>query len=179
MATGWLHPKLLLPPNFDQQAQQSAVQHELAHVRHADLVWSVFYRIVCAVFWFHPLAFVLEREVHLWQEVVADQSACMAAATSPAEHAVLILAATRNEPTALIATALSGDGRLVKRRMEAIFQQGSGSKALLLAGILIGFACLAPAWVPYSREVRSIPARSRALAEPINAPSVEMATRAQ
>jgi TonB family protein len=77
VTTGWLRPKILLPRNWRQweQAKLDAVfAHERAHARRADWTVAAMAAVNRSVFWFHPLAWWLERTLARLAEQACDDA---------------------------------------------------------------------------------------------------------
>jgi len=75
MTVGQISPTILLPRGWrewDSAKLQAVLAHEEAHIRRADWAIGVVARINCCVFWFHPLAWWLKREVALLAEFACD-----------------------------------------------------------------------------------------------------------
>ena len=80
MTVGQIAPVILLPKGWrewDPAKLQAVLGHEEAHVRRADWAIGVMARINCCVFWFHPLAWWLKRELALLAEYACDDSALL------------------------------------------------------------------------------------------------------
>jgi GWxTD domain-containing protein len=78
MTVGQITPTILLPigwREWDSVKFQAVLAHEEAHIRRADWAIGVMARINCCVFWFHPLAWWLKRELALLAEYACDDSA--------------------------------------------------------------------------------------------------------
>jgi beta-lactamase regulating signal transducer with metallopeptidase domain len=77
MLIGVLRPIIMIPKETLRRlsiAEKTMVLgHELAHIRRADLLWSLVASGVRAVFFFHPLVWWAERQLRLVQEVGADE----------------------------------------------------------------------------------------------------------
>jgi len=78
MTVGWLAPKILLPiawRAWDSVTLRAVLAHEEAHVRRADWVIGIVARVNSCLFWFHPLAWWLKRELAVLAEYSCDDSA--------------------------------------------------------------------------------------------------------
>lgn len=78
---GWLRPKILLPETWrewDRLHLQSVLAHESAHVRRQDWLTRIASEINAALFWFHPLAWWMRRELEGLAEESCDDKAVSA-----------------------------------------------------------------------------------------------------
>ena len=78
MTMGQIVPTILLPigwREWDSAKLQAVLAHEEAHIRRADWAIGVMARVNCCVFWFHPLAWWLKRELAGLAEYACDDSA--------------------------------------------------------------------------------------------------------
>ncbi|RPJ75998.1 MAG: hypothetical protein EHM24_03165 [Acidobacteria bacterium] len=74
---GILRPVIVLPPDapdWDEGDLRRALVHELEHVRRADWGMQLAARAICAVWWFHPLAWVAWRRLSLEAERACDDA---------------------------------------------------------------------------------------------------------
>ena len=111
-ACGLLHPTIVLPAeceSWSQDRRLAVLLHELAHVRRHDLVGHTLGRLVCAVYWFHPLAWTAARQLRSESERACDDLAleCGTRATDYAEHLLDIVTSVRREGTPMIALAMA------------------------------------------------------------------------
>src|SRR5262249_32384468 len=80
---GFVRPQLVLRGDWrDWPAQKLrvAIFHERAHVARRDPLAALLAQLNCCVFWFHPLAWWLERRVAADAEHACDDEAMRAAA---------------------------------------------------------------------------------------------------
>ena len=80
LTIGQIMPTILLPigwREWDSAKLRAVLAHEEAHIRRADWAIGVMARINCCVFWFHPLAWWLKRQLALLAEHACDDSALM------------------------------------------------------------------------------------------------------
>ena len=78
MTVGQVAPAILLPigwREWDSIKFQAVLAHEEAHIRRADWAIGVMARVNCCIFWFHPLAWWLKRELALLAEYSCDDLA--------------------------------------------------------------------------------------------------------
>lgn len=135
-------PILVLPTGFAVAQNRTSVAHEIAHIAHADLRWNLVYRLIAALFWFHPLVFKLEDEACLWQESAADVSACGTTASQIGAHARAILAASSVglvcEPH--FSSALAGSAATLARRLRALYVSRPSRAVATIIACLIAAA---------------------------------------
>jgi TonB family protein len=70
-------PVVLLPSRVIEQLDdaelESVLLHELAHVAQRDNLWCWLQRMLCAVFWFHPLVWWLHHRLIAERELMCDE----------------------------------------------------------------------------------------------------------
>lgn len=75
MTCGFARPAIVLPLDargWADQERQHAIQHELEHVRRGDWLVHCAARLVCAMYWFHPLVWLCARRLALEAERACD-----------------------------------------------------------------------------------------------------------
>ncbi len=84
MTWGWIRPVVLLPAECRRRGTSTAAAtsclHELAHVRRLDCLTQAIARAACAVYWFHPLAWVAARRMRVERERACDDVVLLAGA---------------------------------------------------------------------------------------------------
>ncbi len=81
MTVGLFSPRILLPPTYlewDRETLEAVLTHEAAHIRRRDGLLSVIAALNRCIFWFHPLAWVLERKLAFLAEQACDESSVAA-----------------------------------------------------------------------------------------------------
>lgn len=121
-ACGVIAPAVVLPAECDAWSpdrRQSVLLHELAHVHRGDLLGHMLGRLVCAVYWFHPLVWMAAKRLRSESERACDDLAlaCGTRATDYAEHLLDIVSAVRTSATPTVALAMARrkefEGRLL------------------------------------------------------------------
>jgi beta-lactamase regulating signal transducer with metallopeptidase domain len=77
MTCGLLRPAIVLPmdaPSWTDDQITRAFAHELEHVHRGDWWMQVASRVVCALYWFHPLVWVAWRRLALEAERACDDA---------------------------------------------------------------------------------------------------------
>lgn len=76
-AIGWLHPRVVVPCDFDRrydtQEQLLLRTHEYQHIAHGDLLWNALAVLLRSLFWFNPLLHYAARHFRHDQELACDQ----------------------------------------------------------------------------------------------------------
>ncbi len=144
---GWLRPAVLLPLEADQwpaDRRRVVLLHELAHVKRLDCLTQFIARIITALFWFNPLAWLAARQMRIERERACDDlvlnGGCKA--SDYAGHLVQIARAFRRAPqSAGIAMARSSK---LEQRVTAIIDPSRirRLRPLGLAGVLLAIAAV-------------------------------------
>ncbi len=111
-ACGVLEPTIVLPAESESWSldrRRAVLLHELAHVRRHDLLGHALARLVCAVYWFHPLVWTAAKRLRSESERACDDLAlaCGTRATDYAEHLLDIVTSVRGDATPLVALAMA------------------------------------------------------------------------
>ncbi len=148
MAWGWRRPTVLLP---DGAVDWSAVTvsvvllHELSHIIRRDWIAQRLARIVCCVFWFHPLAWTGLRQVRRESELACDDCVINAGVSAPdyAERLLEIVqimkfnySVSRRCPTVAIAKSKQIQDRLGAILDPARSRSGLQRQNILAVGVI-------------------------------------------
>ena len=93
MTVGAIRPVILLPitwRTWQSETLAAIVAHEAAHVRRRDPSINFAARLNRAIFWFHPLAWWLERKLAVTAEHACDEAAARAIA-APRRYAEILV----------------------------------------------------------------------------------------
>lgn len=75
MLFGIRHPVILLPECIiKEEMLKEIILHELVHAKRYDLVYKWFVRIVMSVYWFHPMMYLIWREIDRCCELSCDEA---------------------------------------------------------------------------------------------------------
>jgi beta-lactamase regulating signal transducer with metallopeptidase domain len=115
VTVGWLNPIVILPADWSQWPQrqlEAILAHEGEHIRRRDPLFQWVALLNRAVFWFHPLAWWLERHVSALAEETCD-AAVLARGHDPGEYSEYLLELARSAARAggrvpTLGTALPG-----------------------------------------------------------------------
>src|SRR5256714_1212156 len=111
-ACGMLTPTIVLPKECESWSldrRHAVLLHELAHVRRHDLFGHTLGRLVCAVYWFHPLVWAAAKQLRSESERACDDLplACGTRATDYAEHLLDLVTSVRRDATPAVALAMA------------------------------------------------------------------------
>jgi hypothetical protein len=93
MTVGVIRPVIVVPVTWntwDSDTLAAILAHEVSHVRRHDAAINFVARINRAIFWFHPLAWWLERKLAVTAEHACDEAAARAIA-APDRYAEILL----------------------------------------------------------------------------------------
>lgn len=126
---GFLHPCIVLPEHtLPEQQFRYTIIHELTHVKRRDMYYKWVVQLLLCVYWFHPLVYLMERQITRLCELSCDE-AVTAGFTSDRqrqEYAATLLDAMAEgvvyrERTASL--TLSENKKLLKERLEAVMNK--------------------------------------------------------
>ncbi|HEV7660128.1 MAG TPA: M56 family metallopeptidase [Allosphingosinicella sp.] len=98
MTWGTLAPRVLLPAeacSWSPERRRLVLLHELAHVARRDSLSRSAASLACALYWFHPGAWLAARQMRMEQEFAADDRVLAAGATARTYAASLLDLARR------------------------------------------------------------------------------------
>lgn len=146
-------PCLLLPPTdildgWPDERLRAVLLHELAHIRRGDWTTKLVVRVVCALYWFHPLAWLLARQIERDSEQACDDQVLTAGVRS-ADYAAHLLELTRlvhasRVPAMRIgsAQAVTRSGSAIHDRMSAILDTHRDRRSASRHAVFITIAAL-------------------------------------
>jgi len=93
MAGGWWRPAIVLPITacrWNPECRDVVLTHELLHLARRDPLRLALSRLVVAVYWFHPLAWIAARRAAAAREQACDEGV-VACGTRPSSYARVLL----------------------------------------------------------------------------------------
>jgi beta-lactamase regulating signal transducer with metallopeptidase domain len=152
---GVFRPVLLLPVDAAEwpvERLRVVLLHELAHLKRVDGVSLILTRIAVSLFWFHPLAWSLERAGRNECERACDDLV-LAGGTKPSDYADHLLAIARTmpafDPFRAVTLAMSRKSQL-EGRLLSILQPGAARRVFSGRGVLVACAVAVAVIVPVS-----------------------------
>lgn len=139
---------ILLPnQTLDGETLRLALAHEMAHVRHRDLLWSGVAALARCLLWFHPGVHFAVRRLMACQEAAADRAALLGTAAPTRRYAeMLIGVATARRQVPLIGASAASVREDVEERLRSLYAPRPTPSALSLAVAVI--ALTAVPWRP-------------------------------
>jgi beta-lactamase regulating signal transducer with metallopeptidase domain/Flp pilus assembly protein TadD len=152
---GIFRPVLLLPEDAETwpiERLRVVLLHELAHLKRSDGVSLILTRLALSVFWFHPLAWSLERAGRSECERACDDLV-LASGTKPSEYADHLLAIARAmpafDPFRSVTLAMSRKTQL-EGRLLSILQRDVARRVFSGRGVAIACALAVAVIIPVS-----------------------------
>ena len=149
LTCGFVRPAIVMPADAQSWSDtdvRRAMVHELEHVRRAD--WPVQFaaRVVCALYWFHPLAWIAWRHLCLESERACDDAVLRGTESADyAEQLVTLAARVSHQTFQSYQPALSMAGRSdLSARVRALLdsRQARGRAGFLRAASVAGLVAL-------------------------------------
>ncbi len=86
MTWGLRRPVILVPASsaaWSEETKRTVLLHELGHIRRRDCLMHLLGRLACAVYWFHPLVWLVARQLRKTSERAADDAVLLASVSAP------------------------------------------------------------------------------------------------
>jgi beta-lactamase regulating signal transducer with metallopeptidase domain/tetratricopeptide (TPR) repeat protein len=152
---GFFKPVLLLPADvvtWPAERLRVVLLHELAHLKRFDGISLILTRIAVSTFWYHPLAWSLERAGRSECERACDDLV-LAGGTKPSEYADHLLAIARSMPTfdpfRSVTLAMSRKSQL-EGRLLSILQPHVARRVFSGRGVAVACALAVAVIIPVS-----------------------------
>jgi beta-lactamase regulating signal transducer with metallopeptidase domain/DUF4097 and DUF4098 domain-containing protein YvlB len=159
---GTRSPVILLPAesvDWPDEHRAVVLRHEMAHIARADTLTQMVAVFTCAVYWFHPLAWVAARGLRAEQERACDDRV-LSSGTPAVEYAAHLLEVARSAramgPQGLVSLAMARPSQLEGRLLAVLNASRRGgrvssvTKTIGLAFAAIAFVTVS-AFTPISR----------------------------
>ncbi|RPJ57142.1 MAG: hypothetical protein EHM23_21485 [Acidobacteria bacterium] len=117
IAAGIIRPSVILPVaalEWSDEQRRTILYHELGHIKRRDNLTNLLSLVVCAVYWFNPLAWWAAARLRVCREAACDDLV-LNCGTRPSRYVSYLLEATSTPPARLISVTLSQVSVLKKR----------------------------------------------------------------
>jgi uncharacterized protein (TIGR03435 family) len=148
MTCGVVRPAIILPRDariWNPEDLQRAIVHEVEHIRRGDWLMVCVARVVCALYWFHPLVWLTWRRLRLeaeracddavlrraHPEAYADQLVTLAERLASKRTVSVLAMANRSDLSARVAALL--DGRQARGRAGSLCIATASVAAVLVS----------------------------------------------
>jgi beta-lactamase regulating signal transducer with metallopeptidase domain len=152
---GFRKPTIVLPTDVEEWSDadlRRSLAHEREHIRRHDWITQAIARIICGVYWFHPLVWIACARLSVEAERACDDAAIQSTGTERAEYAAQLVSLARRMAIAPTGPVLGLANRSdLTRRVSALLDdtQRRGRAGLsVLAPICLCSAILVVAVAP-------------------------------
>ena len=138
-------PDLLILQGDDNEQLKSILLHELAHMRHSDIVIKWLSLFACAIHWFNPLVWVLRRELDRICELSCDEAVITDMDTMARQsygETLIAVASSEKVPLPILRTTMCSEKRALKERLSAIMKSKRRTKLALVISSVILFVII-------------------------------------
>jgi len=172
---GTLRPIILLPEDaldWSDDHRRVVLRHEMAHVSRGDSLSQLIAGFVCAIYWFHPLVWILERRLRAQCERACDDRV-VSLGTPAADYASHLLEVARSARAfgapGFLSVAMARPSQLEGRLLAVLNESRervAASRTARVAAIAISLLVMLPlaAFRPVERSAAS-PATLRSAPE--------------
>ncbi|MEX0727479.1 MAG: M56 family metallopeptidase [Planctomycetaceae bacterium] len=164
---GLFKPVVLIPSpahEWSDSLKQSVLLHELLHIQRGDIAYQLIARLACAVYWFHPLAWLALNRLRHEREQACDDAVINTGerASDYAGH-LLEVARRYHLPRGLsLAIEMARPGRL-ERRLRALFDERR-DHTILSRGRAMTLLAASAFIISIIAVMQPVPATSKAIA---------------
>lgn len=143
MIIGLFRPVLILPEEaYSDEELFFILKHELIHLRHRDVYFKLLFVAACAVHWFNPFVWLMQKEAVVDMELYCDESVIQGINYAGRKAYTETLLSTLHRQCAkrtVLSTQFYGGKKIMKKRFRNILS-GKGKKngaVLLLCAIVM------------------------------------------
>ncbi|MEO7715396.1 MAG: M56 family metallopeptidase [Capsulimonas sp.] len=168
LVAGLLRPIIIVPANqvdiFSPEQRRMTLTHEMAHLRRADLWWSLPTAILTALFCVHPLVWLTRREEELAREEACDMLVLESGGLIAARYAEFLVNLEMKHGRHCPAGSLgmSAGFHLLKRRLQTMKRMITTPVWGMKATVCV-LALGAAAALPWSVQAKSKPTETSLL----------------
>jgi hypothetical protein len=162
VTVGLKAPKILLPADWSQWPEdklEAVLAHEIAHVARRDTLTGFLAQVNRCVFWFHPLAWWLERQLAIAAENACDDAGVRAIGETRRYAEVLLdmAEAVRRQGHRLALQGVGADGSgLLGHRIDRILRGGPFHRVSGTQKAVVALSCGAAIWLVAACREKSI-----------------------
>jgi len=152
MTCGVFQPVILLPAdyrNWSKDRLRLVLAHELIHVQQRDCFFQMVMQMACALYWFHPLAWIAAARLRIDRERACDDAVLRLGIDGPeyAGHLLELVRTLRSAATPSFAVAMAQQSNLENRLvalLDAKINRKKLSRKAALLTVLASVCLLLP-----------------------------------
>lgn len=131
LLNGLFRPQIYLPSEqFTQREMELLLEHELCHYRRKDLWYQLVIQIVCTVYWWNPMLWMMKQQVQKEVEFLCDEMVTKEKKKDERMqyNYLLVRTAVRSRSFYGMSTGFSKDMSVLKERMVNVMKSGKKKK---------------------------------------------------
>ncbi|NIR43796.1 MAG: hypothetical protein GWN99_07545 [Gemmatimonadetes bacterium] len=137
MTWGVVDPAILLPADIEEWPEsriRAVLLHELAHIKRFDYLTQLLARLVCALHWFNPLAWLAAARLRVERELACDDEVLLSGsrASEYAGHLVEMARSLKERPLPALATVAMARPSRLGDRVRAVLDGSRARRALTI-----------------------------------------------
>jgi beta-lactamase regulating signal transducer with metallopeptidase domain len=168
LTCGVWRPAIVLPPDardWDDANLRRALVHELEHVKRTDWAIQLAARVVCAAYWFHPLAWMAWRGLCLEAERACDDAVVRSAERTDYADQLVLLAQRLSQAHAPAMLGMANRSDLATRVTALLDERQRRGRAGLIAAVtVLGTAAVVVVAIAPVRAIAAPPAQTMSAA---------------
>lgn len=144
LLVGILSPRVVLPKASIPDSELMMIfRHELTHYCRMDFLYKWLAEITVCLHWFNPLAYWVRKQINQDCEFSCDETVVSRlTAVERQTYGETLLRSISVNPPSIALLSLNGDGKQIKKRLDAIMQYRKASKRAVFTATVLTIALL-------------------------------------
>lgn len=137
--TGLRRPVIVIPNSIQSHELRPILLHELTHLKHRDLLYSLLIQLVKTLHFFNPLSYVFSKEIKKLMELACDEkvSQTLTFDEKKAYSTSILSMMKAHNTTSQMALCLSENATNIKERLDIIMKKTYYTKATKIFSIIL------------------------------------------
>ncbi|MBE0366669.1 M56 family metallopeptidase [Pseudoalteromonas aurantia] len=170
MVIGLIHPKIVLPRDYEQQFEETALslmlEHEHTHITRYDNIWNLCFYSFCALNWFNPLIWCGYHSFRRIQELACDEKVLKNKSHHQQIHyAKALISCIESDKKQHFAYAHYGDKNTMLQRLNYLKNTSGSSRTAKLLLLTCAFTSIGA--VALNSTTKTENATSKLIVKPI------------